>query len=488
MPCAFRSEANPSEAEAELSADGVLPLAAAHARGARSIAETVGRALARAQRAQEAWNAFAFIDAAGAMAQARALDARRANGEALPPLAGVPVSVKDLLDVEGQPTRWGSPLFADAAPAAADIAAVARLRAAGAVFIGKTTTTEFAHSPLGFSPLTGLTLNPFAPGLTCGGSSSGAGASIAAGVTPVTLATDAGCSTRLPAACTGTFGLKPTLGLIPHERVPDGFGNFIHLGLLARRVADIAAVLPVVAGPAPGDPTSLRAAAPPAPPEAAPLAGKRVLLWLRTGNARVSGEVTDATRRAARVLERLGAEVREEDYALAHPDPIWKVLQQTNWAMRFAAACAEDVARLSPSLRAGIAEARAYGALDLQRAQLARTRLFRGVQLLLAADFDFILTPCVSTAPVEADFDPAGTLVVDGAAAGPLRAEWTAALSLFDLTGHPAMALPAGLARNGAPLGVQLVGRWHGEQALLAAAAAFEAELPPPRLSDAPGA
>lgn len=467
------------------SSSSVARLAAAHQSGARSVAATVGAALARAHEAQERWNAFAAIDDAGAPAAAAELDRRIAAGEAVGPLAGVPVSVKDILDSAGLPTRWGSPLFAAAPPAKTDIAVVGRLKAAGAVVIGKTTTTEFAHAPLGYSPLTGLSLNPFAPHLTCGGSSSGAGSSVALGVTPVTLATDAGCSTRLPAACAGVYGLKPTLSLVPHERVPDGFGSFIHLGLLAPRVADIAATLKVVAGPVSPDPWSLRGAPALDPPEGAPLAGKRVLLWLRTGNRLVSGEVAAATRRAALVLERLGATVVEEAYPFAHPDPIWQTLQQSNWALRFAASPPEDLARLSPTLVAGIAEARGYSALDLQRAQVARTQLFRNVQSVLAGGVDFILTPCVSTAPVAADFDLTRPLVVDGEEAGPLRAEWTAYLSLFDLTGHPAIALPVGLSEAGAPLGVQLVGSWNGDAALLAAAAAFEAELPPPVHPDA---
>ncbi len=455
----------------------VVRLAAAHSAGTLRVTETVETALARAEAAHAGFNCFAVLDGAGARAAAADMDARLAAGDMPGPLAGVPIAVKDILDCEGLPTRWGSLLFADAAPAASDIAAVARLRAAGAIILGKTTTTEFAHSPLGSSPINGLTLNPFAPDLTCGGSSSGAGTSVALGVTPVTLATDAGCSSRLPAAATGTYGFKPTLGLVPHERVPDAFGSFIHLGLIARSVADIAATLPIVAGPSPADPWSLRA--PPPAPAAGELAGARVLLWMRAGNSRVSREVEATTRMAAHVLGRLGAEVVEEDYALAAPDPIWSTLQQTNWALRFASTSAEDFARLSPALRAGIEAARGFSALDLMRAQAARAQLFRGVQAKFG-QYDFILTPCLSAPLVAADFDLSGPLVIDGEAVGPLRAEWTSALSLFDLSGHPALAVPVGLAENGGPLAVQLVGKWNGDMVLLAAAAGLASEMPAP--------
>ena len=122
----------------------------------------------------------------------------------------------------------------------ADAVAVARLKAAGAILIGKTTTSEFAWKVLTDSPLTGITRNPWNAALTPGGSSGGAAVAVASGLGPIALATDAGASTRLPAACCGVVGLKPTLGLVPHSQVPDGFNNFIHLGVIARTVADVA--------------------------------------------------------------------------------------------------------------------------------------------------------------------------------------------------------------------------------------------------------
>ena len=280
---------------------GATSLADDHRSGRRDIRATLKAALARAHALQGPYNAFATLADDAALARADELARDVEAGKDPGPLAGVPVSVKDILDVAGLPTRWGSPLMADAPPAKADVAAVARLRAAGAVVIGKTTTTEFAHSLLGVSPLTGLTRNPWAPALTCGGSSAGAGVSVATGVAPLALATDAGCSTRLPAACTGVYGLKPTLGAAPHDRVPEAFANFIHLGLLAGSVRDLARGLDAIAGPYAGDPYSLMRP----PPNASAgldqpvLEGARVLLWMTTGNARVAAEVAAATRAAA---------------------------------------------------------------------------------------------------------------------------------------------------------------------------------------------
>ena len=442
-------------------------LVAQHRAGTRDPVETVRAAIARAHETQAGLNAFASIADSQALAAAAAVDIGA-------PLAGVPVSVKDILDVAGMPTRWGSRLTENAAPAAADIAAVARLRAAGAVVIGKTTTSEFAHAPLGYSPLTGLTRNPLAPGLTCGGSSAGAGASVAAGVTPIALATDAGCSTRLPAACTGVFGLKPTLGAIPHERVPDAFGNFVHLGLLARDIGDLALAFGIVAGPHRGDAHSLFR---PAPQRAeAALAGARVLVWLRAGNALVAEEMVQATHHAIRALVGLGAVVEEQDYTLFNPNPAWTTMQQVNWAARFAAAPAADRALLSDSFNQGIDAGAATSALDLNRAAAQRTQLFRAVQTVLGS-FDFILTPCTAAPPVDAGFDLDAALVIDGEQAGDLRTEWTPYLSLFDLTGHPAIAVPAGRSVAGAPLGVQMVGRWGEDMRLIAAAGAVAAAM-----------
>jgi aspartyl-tRNA(Asn)/glutamyl-tRNA(Gln) amidotransferase subunit A len=464
--------------------NGSLPSAAMLAEDHRARRsdprETIRRALERIEMRQGDLNAFAMIDAAGATKRANELALAIEGGDDPGPLAGVPVSVKDILDVAGLPTRWGSRLMADAKPAVADIAAVARLRAAGAVIVGKTTTSEFAHSPLGVAPLTGVTRNPWAPDVTCGGSSAGAGVSVAAGLTPIALATDAGCSTRLPAACTGVFGLKPTLGRVPHDRVPEAFGNFIHLGLIGAYVRDLALALDVLAGAQRDDPHSLFQPMPNAMREldSSGLQGARVVLWTQTGNGRVSEEVVAATRQAAAVLQSLGALVSEEPYRFAHPDPIWRTLQQSNWASRFAVATPEQRARLSPTLVAGIDAGLSYRGLDLQRALIKRTELFRGIQQVLAEEADFILTPCASAPPVHAEHELTAPLVVDGVEVGDLRSEWTPYLSLFDLSGHPAIAMPAAQAESsGAPLGVQLVARWGHDAKLLAAATAYEAAI-----------
>ncbi len=394
------------------------------------------------------------------------------------PLSGIAVSVKDIIDVAGVPTRWGSLLLEEAPPAARDAVAVERLRAAGAIIAAKTTTTEFAHSPLGHSPLTGLTLNPWNPGRTCGGSSSGAGVAVATGATPVSLTTDAGCSTRLPAALTGTFGLKPTLGRMPHNQLPESFANIVHLGLIAASTDLLERALVATSGAHPHDPFSQ---ARPAYSHADDVGwtNRRVLAWLTVGNNEVDDDVRAQMRDAVDHARALGASVVTAEYPLDNPDTCWTTIQQANWAGRFTGLDAAGRARLSASMRAGIDVGLALSGADLNQALVKRTAFFRAIQTLFA-DYDLILTPCAAAAAVAADHPVDGVLEIGGRPVGPLRRAWLPYLSLFDLSGHPALALPCGIDRNGVPMGIQLVAPWWREKRLFAAARAWERHLAPP--------
>lgn len=395
------------------------------------------------------------------------------------PLAGVCTSVKDILDVAGLPTRRGSRLAADVPPAAADIDAVRRLRSAGARIVAKSTTTEFAHSPLGYAPLEGMTRNPWNGQRTCGGSSSGAGVAVATGATPLALATDAGCSTRLPAALTGVFGLKPTTGLIPHESLPECFANIVHLGLLAADAGLLARALAVVSGPHAADAQSLGLPAMERSPDSAP-DGRTALLWMTVGNRAVHHEIEALTRDAVARLGTLGIAVHEAAFTHANPTPAFEALQQASWAARFAGLPAERRALLSKSFNAGINAGAALAAADLMRALAARTAAFRAVQAVFASGHDFIVTPCTSAPAVAADHPVEAPLEMDGRTLGPLRQEWIPYLSLFDLSGHPAISVPAGFDGNGVPVGIQIVAPWGREDRLLALALAWQADRPLP--------
>jgi aspartyl-tRNA(Asn)/glutamyl-tRNA(Gln) amidotransferase subunit A len=211
-----------------------------------SPVELTAAVLARIEALQPRLNAFITVAADSAMAEARAAEQAVIDGKPLGPLHGVPFSVKDLCNTAGVRTTFGSFGYEDNVPEA-DIVAVARLRAAGGIMVGKTTTPEFGHKPLTEAPLFGRTVNPWNTERTCGGSSGGAGAAVAAGMAPLAVGTDGGGSIRIPAACCGLVGVKQTLGVVPHDQTPDVFGLLAYVGPMARTVADAALMLEVMA-------------------------------------------------------------------------------------------------------------------------------------------------------------------------------------------------------------------------------------------------
>ena len=251
----WRKTATEAAFMTELIHHSATELAQLIAAGAVSCQQAVTASLHQAQQLQGSVNAFALIDHDGACAAAERADAVLRSGEPFGPLHGVPFSVKDLLDVQGLETGYGSWLM-QGNIAHEDAECVRRLRAAGAILIGKTTTPEFAGSVLTESLRYGTTTNPWDTAYTCGGSSGGAGAAVAAGCGPLALATDGAGSARIPASCCGVLGLKPTLGRIPHPQAPDLFSNFTHIGLLTRTLPDLAVMLNVLSGSDENDPWS----------------------------------------------------------------------------------------------------------------------------------------------------------------------------------------------------------------------------------------
>jgi aspartyl-tRNA(Asn)/glutamyl-tRNA(Gln) amidotransferase subunit A len=437
--------------------------------------QAVARVLERIARTQTVLNAFATVCADEALAQACAADAARARGEALGPLHGVPFSVKDIINTKGVRTAWGSRLMAQNVPDA-DAVAVARLKKAGAVLIGKTTTSEFAWKLLTDSPLNGVTRYPWNPDLTPGGSSGGAAVAVAARLGPLALATDAGASTRLPAACCGVVGLKPTLGLIPHTQVPDGFNNFVHLGVIARTVADVALMLDAVAGPDAADPHSLGA---PAPQAVAALKSPLRLDGLRIawrpfcGNTALDADTRRRCEEVIAALRKAGAVVKEHDAAMENAEPSWRVLQQSNWGARLGAQIDKVGDQLDPPLAEAVRAALLFSGQDVIKATYKRTQFFRLVQSWFA-DADFVLTPTMSRPPLTVDHPVDRPIEINGQSAGDMRSTWTPYLNLFDLTGHPAASVPCGQTPGGLPAGLQIVGPWYGDAAVLGLAAHVE--------------
>jgi aspartyl-tRNA(Asn)/glutamyl-tRNA(Gln) amidotransferase subunit A len=445
--------------------------------GVRTARDIASAALARIEATQPLINAFAHIAHGPALAAADALDSAAAAGSAPGLLAAVPVSVKDIINTADMPTQWGSVLMQGMTPPA-DAVAVQRLRAAGAVIVGKTTTSEFAWKLLTDSIACGVTRNPWNRDYTPGGSSGGAAASVAAGVTDFALATDAGASTRLPAACCGILGLKPTLGVVPHNQVPDGFNNFVHLGLMARHAADLALYLDVLAGPHPSDPHSLGLALPHARAAMSEqLEPKKLRIgWLPlAGNTMVDPEVETACLDVLARLQSGGAQVEHMTQRIDNPGVPWKVLQQANWAGRWFGKLDEIRERIDPGFARGIAEGGACSGPQLMAAIQKRTDVFRMVQGWFGK-YDLIATPTMSAPPVLAAHPVDAPLVVDGQALGDLREEWIPYLNLFNLSSHPAISIPAGLTKTGLPLGIQFAAPWYADTLLLRLAAWLEAQ------------
>lgn len=459
----------------DLTALDALELAALIRRREVSPVEAVDAVLARIERLEPTVNAFVTVTAEPARAAARAAEAAVRAGGPLGPLHGVPFSVKDLILTAGVRTTMGSAIFQDWVPEE-DAVPVRRLREAGAILIGKTTTPEFGHKALTDSPLFGVTRNPWDLGRTCGGSSGGAAAALASGQGPLALGTDGGGSIRIPAACCGVVGLKPTLGRVPHVHAPDAFGNTSHIGPMARSVADVRAAFDAIAGGDPRDPWSRRETAGEAPSVPDPR-GLRVAWMPRVGNRRVDPEVLAATEAVARHLEQLGAAVEPVEADFAACEEAFLVLMQASLAARVGPHLARFGERVAPSLRETVARGAARSAVEYQAALYRRTALFREVDRLFER-FDLLVTPTLSRPALPVDHDAFQPITIDGEPAGSLRGAWYPYTFPFNLSGHPALSLPCGWSSDHLPLGVQLVGRWHADRWLLALAARIEAERP----------
>jgi Asp-tRNA(Asn)/Glu-tRNA(Gln) amidotransferase A subunit family amidase len=456
----------------DVCARSAASLAAAIARREVSPVEVVEATLARIARLQPALNAFVTVTAEEALAAARRAEERVMRGDPLGPLHGVPVSAKDTLWTAGVRTTMGSAIHADFVPPA-DAAVVARLRAAGAILVGKTTTPEYAHKGVTDSPLLGVTRNPWSPAHTCGGSSGGAAVAAATGMGPLALGTDEGGSIRIPASFCGVVGLKPTFGVVP--RHPVGVAEFLtHLGPLVRTVEDAALFLTVVAGPDARDGGSL--AAPPADYRAdltRPPAPLRVAWSPRLGYATVDAEVLRVTAAAVRTLERLGWPVEEADPGFEDPAAIADAFRHPGLAAALAEHLPAWRERMDPSLVALVEAGLRLTALDVARAQAARHALWDRVHAFFQR-YDLLATPAVAVPPLLAGTPPPRE--IEGRPVP--RRGWIAFTYPFNLTGQPAVSLPAGVTAEGLPVGFQLVGRRCEDALLLRAAAAYEAARP----------
>jgi aspartyl-tRNA(Asn)/glutamyl-tRNA(Gln) amidotransferase subunit A len=443
-------------------------------RKALSPVEVTEAILERIARLDPALGAYCTLTAARARADAGAAEAAVLRGDELGPLHGVPLSVKDIIATAEVRTTRGSRLYADFIPDE-DAPAVERVKAAGAIVLGKTNTSEFGWKGDSGNPLFGPTANPWDHTRTAGGSSGGAGAAVAAGLGPLALGTDGAGSIRIPAGFCGVVGLKPQLGRVP-VYPPGPLETLSHTGPLARTVRDAALLLNVIAGPDERDRLSLPAAG--ADWLAAcdgDIRGLRVAWSPDLGYAAVEPEIRAVAARAARrFADDLGCALEE-----AHPgfpDPLAAEL------IIFYAGEAATVAGLDPARRAlldpGLVralaeEAEGRSAADYAHATVVRQAVWDACRRFFARH-DLLLTPTLAVPPFPVGEE--GPREVAGRAVG--RFGWTPFTYPFNLTGQPALTVPAGWTAAGLPVGLQLVGRRFDEATILRAGAAFEAAQP----------
>jgi aspartyl-tRNA(Asn)/glutamyl-tRNA(Gln) amidotransferase subunit A len=429
-----------------------------HANDVLSLAETAGAGL----------GAFLTVDRAGATAAAAAATERiREHGREAwrrQPLLGIPVSVKDLIPTKGLRTTRGSLMFENWVPGY-DPPAVARLRAAGAVIVGKTSTSEFGWSASGNSLLAGPVRNPWAPALSAGGSSGGAAVSVAAGIVPAGLGTDGAGSVRIPAAFCGVVGFKPSFGCIPY--VPASPENLSHLGTLTRSTADAALMLSVLAGADARDGLSYQACQ--GTWEISSARDRRFRIgWIRSlGEPEPEPEAEHLAAEAAAALREAGHTLVDLAPPFGDPYGVLEVIL----AAAEAAATEPGTEHLADPGRLAVAEmGRRLSAVDLARAQRARAQFCDQVREAMTT-VDLLAMPTVPVSPFPAELVAVAEPVRKGRL--PWLA-WTPATYPFNLTGQPAISVPAGVTSGGLPAGLQLAGRWRSDTAVLVAAQELE--------------
>ena len=438
-----------------------------------SAGELLAAHLAQIGRLNPRVNAICTLDADGATAAAARLDAELAAGAEPGPLAGLPVVVKDLVDVAGLPTTRGSPIFQDAVADHDDLM-VQRMRAAGAVIVGKSNVPEFGAGSHTFNTVFGVTRNPWDLDRSAGGSSGGGAAALTSGMVAVADGSDYGGSVRNPPNFNSVVGLRPTPGRIPKVPAGDPWETLSVLGPMGRTVADAALLLSVIAGSDPRDPTAI-CEAPVAFADVTPadLRGCRVAYSPDLGMLPVEPAVTAAIEGALPLLGDLGCVVEQ-----AHPDlsggaEAFDVIR----ALRFAADHAETLrhhrAQLKDTVIWNIERGLALTVDQVLRAQELRAAQFLRMSAFLER-FDVLILPVSQVLPFPVEVDWVRS--IEGV---PMATyiDWMQSCSLITMTSHPALSLPCGFTPEGLPVGAQIVGRYRGEADLLAFAAAWEAAL-----------
>jgi aspartyl-tRNA(Asn)/glutamyl-tRNA(Gln) amidotransferase subunit A len=439
---------------------------------ALSPVELMRTVLQRAEKLNSKLNAICTPTYEAAIEAARKAEAAVMCGDRLPLLHGIPTTIKDLAFTKGVRTMAGSVIHKDRVPEF-DHAHVERLRAAGAISIGKTTTSEFGWTGVSRSPLTGITHNPWKHGYNAGASSAGAGVCAAAGIGPIHQGSDGAGSIRMPAAFCGVYGLKPSHGRVPYWPQPAN-GLISHVGPITRTVGDAALMLQAMAGPDDRDVTSIDC-----PPDDflsrldEGIAGLRVAYSPDLGYLQVDREVADTVKAAIRAFDELGCKVDEVNPGWGDPTGMEHCLFATNIAGMLAEFLPEWGNRMDPGLVALIRHGLTYSGADYCKAYAQRILYYDKVRAFFER-YDLLLTPALSVAAF-----PADQLIPEHWEQHEwdwLR--WAGFSYPFNLTWLPAATCPCGFTDHGLPVGLQIVAGRNKDLRVLQASRAFEQARP----------
>jgi amidase len=426
--------------------------------------------LSQIERINPTVNAIVTLVADQAMDRAALADESLARGEAVGPLHGLPIAHKDLQPTSGIRTTFGSPIFQDFVPSE-DSLLVERVRAAGAIALGKTNTPEFGAGSQTFNPVFGSTLNPYDLAKTCGGSSGGAAVALACDMLPIADGSDMGGSLRNPASFCGVVGMRPSPGRVPGWPSAAAWSTLSVDGPMARSVADVALLLSAMAGPDSRSPIALSE---PGRTFAAPLDrdfnGVRIAWWKDLGGLPVDARVRNVVDAQRRMFESLGCVVEDAEPDFAGFDEVFKTLR----AVAFLTGVAERVGphrdRVKETVRWEIERGERLTAQEIARAEVTRTELYHRMRQFMARH-EFFVLPVAQVPPF--DVNQPYVTEIDGVAM-ETYIDWMKSCYFISVVGNPAISVPCGLTPDGLPVGLQIVGRHQDDWGVLQLAHAFE--------------
>jgi Asp-tRNA(Asn)/Glu-tRNA(Gln) amidotransferase A subunit family amidase len=444
--------------------------------GTLSPVELMEAVIQRSEEVNPKVNAYTYTFFDRALDQAREAEAKYARGEAVRPLEGISCAIKDLHPVAGEITTWGSKVF-EGVRSEFTVPTVQRLLDAGAIMHARTTTPEFGHNPHTQSPLWGISRNPWNTDYSPGGSSGGAGASVAAGMSTIADGTDGGGSIRIPASACGVFGYKPSFGRNPCGWLDTNLEMFLHFGPVTRSVADAALMQNVMSGPHVSDITTLRPKLE-FPALLDQIKGWKVAFSPNLGYFEVDPEVAANTAAAADAFRELGCEVREVEVG-------WNSGVLDAWTTHWEGLCASLLGHvlprwqyeLDPFVRGLLQRGMSHSAVRMKQTEFVRTEMYKSLGPILE-DYDVLVCPTLAVPSVSADHqadDP--DFKINGARVDPYIA-WCMTYPFNLVSQCPVATVPTGFASTGVPTGMQIIGKTFDDMSVMRAAASFESIRP----------